>query len=375
MWCGYNYFKGSVSCHLTEQLKTKNNMEPCEKEEYRGYIINVYYDETPDDPRNWSNVATFVCEHRHYSLGDEHDIEGCIESLFNDYVSSKAIIDHFVKTRDAHLIPGEEDDYSDQYYEYEVTVCGEKHTRHIDADTSYSEDSIAGEMADELDICEKMQLLEATGEIVTLPISMYEHSGITLWLGSKWDHYDAQWDCSSIGFAYVEKSTANKEGMLDPGEEYDHDWRKWAYAMMEGEMETYDQFVRGEVYGYMIEDENGEEASDALLCGCWGFFGDEGKEDMLEAAKADIDSYLKKKKETRKKNLHTLVDNVAKIAYLTFTDGDYMYRIAKDMFGFEYIEKAKIYGSVVGEYVQMAYSSLGDEILNDMVEQIKKEAI
>lgn len=161
-------------------------MELCEKEEYRGCTINVYYDETPEDPRTWDNVATFVCEHRRYSLGDEQDIEGRIDSLFSDYVPAKAIIDYFVKTRDAQLVPGEENDYCDQYYEYKETICGEEYTRHIDADTSDSDDSIASDMADQLDMCEKISLLEDTGEVVTLPISMYEHSGISLWLGSKW---------------------------------------------------------------------------------------------------------------------------------------------------------------------------------------------
>ena len=234
-------------------------MELCEKEEYRGCTINVYYDEIPEDPRTWCNVATFVCEHRRYTLGDEQDIEGRIDSLFNDYVPAKAIIDHFVKTRDAHLVPGDEDDYCDQYYEYKETVCGKEYTRYIDADTSDSEDSIASDMTDQLDMCEKMLLLENTGEVVTLPISMYEHSGISLWLGSKWCHPDAQWDCSSIGFAYVEKKTAKEEGMLDPGDEYEHDWKKWAYAMMDGEMETYNKYVSGEVYGYMIEDYEEDE--------------------------------------------------------------------------------------------------------------------
>lgn len=346
-------------------------MEPCEKEEYRGCTINIYYDEDSDDPRNWDNVATFVCEHPRYTLGDKHDIEECIDDLFNAHVSSKAIIEHFVKTRDAHLIPGEEDDYSDQYYEYTETVCGKEYTRHIDADTSYSEAIIADEMVDELDMCEKMMLIEATGEVVTLPISMYDHSGITLWLGSKWSHYDAQWDCSSIGFAFVEKNTAKEEGMLDPGEKYDHNWKTWAYAMMEAEMETYDQYVRGEVYGYMIEDEDGVEASDELLCGCWGYYE---KEYLLEEAKANVDAYLEKKRETRKNNLETLKTNLASIFGITFTDGAYLYRIARDMFNYEYIERAKISKSVVGAYVQINISDLGDEILGDMVEEIKDKA-
>jgi hypothetical protein len=346
-------------------------MEPCEKEEYRGCTINVYYDETPEDPRTWCNVATFVCEHRRYTLGDEQDIEGRIDSLFNDYVPAKAIIDHFVKTRDAHLVPGDEDDYCDQYYEYKETVCGKEYTRYIDADTSDSDDSIASDMADQLDMCEKMLLLENTGEIVTLPISMYEHSGISLWLGSKWGHPDAQWDCSSIGFAYVEKKTAEKEmPQRKLTDEQKNDWKKWAYAMMEGEMETYNKYVSGEVYGYMIEDEEGEEASNVHLCGCWGFYD---KDHLLEYAKNDIDTYLEEKRETRKNNLETLVKNIAFIYGITFTDGDYMYRVAKDMFGFDYIERAKICKSVVGAYVQIGFSNLNDEILNDMVEQINKK--
>lgn len=345
-------------------------MELCEKEEYRGCTINVYYDDTPEDPRTWDNVATFVCEHRRYNLGDEQDIEGRIDSLFSDYVPAKAIIDYFVKTRDAHLVPGEENDYCDQYYEYKETVCGEEYTRHIDADTSDSDDSVASDMADKLDLCEKISLLEDTGEVVILPISMYEHSGISLWLGSKWGHPDAQWDCSSIGLAFVEKKTAKEEGMLDPGDEYEHDWKKWAYAMMEGEMETYNKYVSGEVYGYMIEDEEGEECSDVHLCGCWGYY-DKGR--LLEDAKDNIDTYLEKKRETRKNNLETLVKNIASIYGITFTDGDYMYRVAKDMFGFDYIERAKICKSVVGAYTQIGFSNLNDEILNDMVEQINKK--
>lgn len=346
-------------------------MELCEKEEYRGCTINVYYDDTSEDPRNWSNVATFVCEHRRYNLGDEQDIEGRVDSLFNDHVPAKAIIDYFVKTRDAHLIPGEEDDYCDQYYEYEETVCGEEYTRYIDADTSDSDDSVASDMADKLDLCEKISLLEDTGEIVILPISMYEHSEISLWLGSKWGHPDAQWDCSSIGFAYVEKATAEKEmPQRKLTDEQRNDWKKWAYAMMEGEMETYNKYVSGEVYGYMIEDEEGEEASNFHLCGCWGYYD---KDCLLEDAKSDIDAYLEEKRETRKNNLETLVKNIASIYGITFTDGDYMYRVAKDMFGFDYIERAKICKSVVGAYAQIGFSNLNDEILNDMVEQINKK--
>lgn len=351
-------------------------MNLCETEEYRGCTINIYYDSDADDPRSWDNVATFVCEHRHYSLGDEHDIEGCVERLFSDYVSDKKIIEYFIKTRGAKLIPGEEEDESDYYYEYESSYRGEKYTHYIDADSEMQgEDGTASQMADELDLNEKLQLIDETGEVVMLPISMYEHSGITLWLGSKDGHFDSQWDCSSIGFSYVEKSTAEKEmpqRKLDDGQE--NDWKKWAYDMMEGEMETYDQFVRGEVYGYMIEDENGEEGSDTDLCGCWGFYGDDGKKDMIEEAKADIDSYLKKKVELRENNINVIISNLSQLSGMVFVFGCSSYHIGKDMFGYEFVEKASIKDSKVGVYDAVDIKTLPDELLDDMAKQIKVAA-
>lgn len=35
-----------------------------------GLVVEVEVDEYPDSPRDWCNVATFVCWHRRYELGD-----------------------------------------------------------------------------------------------------------------------------------------------------------------------------------------------------------------------------------------------------------------------------------------------------------------
>ena len=47
-------------------------MEAYKTEEYRGYDINIYYDPDPQSPREWDNVATFVCEHLPNYSGDAH---------------------------------------------------------------------------------------------------------------------------------------------------------------------------------------------------------------------------------------------------------------------------------------------------------------
>ena len=180
-------------------------METYQTESYRGYNINIYYDEFPDSPRTWDNVATFVCEHPRYHLGDGKKIEGVIQELFDKYVSSEDIIKKFCENKNAKLV---EDD-GEKYYEYEVKYDTYPHTVCIPADDiGYR----AKEMAESFTVREKLDMIQAKGEIVWRPISMYEHSGISIWLGGKSGHYDARWDCSTIGFAYVDKCRAEKEG-------------------------------------------------------------------------------------------------------------------------------------------------------------------
>jgi hypothetical protein len=37
------------------------------------YLIEIFPDNNPDDPRNWDNLGKMVCFHKRYSLGDNHD--------------------------------------------------------------------------------------------------------------------------------------------------------------------------------------------------------------------------------------------------------------------------------------------------------------
>lgn len=113
-------------------------MEVYQTEEYRGYDINIYYDSDSYSPREWSNVATFVCEHHRYNLGDVQDIEGVIQELFDKYVPAQAIIKKFCEMTNAKLV--EED--GEEYYEYEDKYGTER----ISADQY--EGCIAKEMAE-----------------------------------------------------------------------------------------------------------------------------------------------------------------------------------------------------------------------------------
>lgn len=55
--------------------------------------------------------------------------------------------------------------------------------------------------------------------------------------------------------------------------------------ILRGEVEIYDQYLRGEVYGFIVEDDDGEH-----IDSCWGFYGD--TDYPLKEARGVIDHHL-----------------------------------------------------------------------------------
>lgn len=339
-------------------------MELFKKEEYRDCTINVYYDNDAESPRKWDNVAVFVCKYGNYSLGDRQDIEDVIKELFAEHVSPKAIIDYFVKTRHAELVEGEEGDRSDHYYKYQKKWYDDSmHDYYIDADSQTDdEDTISCAMADELSEGEKLQLVCDSDDIVVLPIAVYEHSGITMWLGSVDDHFDSQWDCSDVGFAYIEKETAMKEGALKEGD----DWKAWATNRMSSAMKVYDEYLRGECYGYEVEDEDGD-----FVDGCWGYIGDSKVEDsIMPEAKAIIDQHIIEKEAKRQEDIHKVFDNMEKLRGYQFIIGFMAYKVGKNIFGMDIMEGAKISNNVVGAYDEVSLSDMDADTISELAEHV-----
>ena len=266
-----------------------------------------------------------------------------------------------VSKRRKEMIDGE------KYYEYE-SKCDRYSSVLIPADDI---DLCAEYMAEYFSKHEKLDMIEAAGEIVWLPISMYEHSGISIWLGGKDGHVDARWDCSTIGFAYVEKCTAEKEGALraDKNGLYNgrKSWQEWAYDMMEREMETYNLFVTGEVFGYMVEGGDGY-CDDS----CWGFYGTDEIPRMIEQAKVEIDWALERQAKERESNMAVLIQHIDELIGETWMFGDVSYRIGTDLFGQGCMECAQIRQGRVGCYVPCQVNSLDFETLDIIAKYINK---
>lgn len=91
---------------------------------------------------------------------------------------------------------------------------------------------------------------------------MYDHSGITVRTAEEnpWGNMGYMaWDSGLAGVIVVDKKAAKKE--------WDTDTKARAEKWLDGEIANLDTYVRGEIYGYEVLDEDGNEFDS-----CWGFY-------------------------------------------------------------------------------------------------------
>lgn len=100
------------------------------------------------------------------------------------------------------------------------------------------------------------------GKGVLLPLYLYDHSGITI--ATK--PFSCPWDSGQVGYIYVLPDKLKKE--FGSAEFLPAATKAKAEDILRQEVSTYDQFLRGDVWGYIVEDEDGNH-----LDSCWGFFG------------------------------------------------------------------------------------------------------
>ena len=191
-----------------------------ETEEYKGYNINIMYDENPENPRNWDNLSTMLCFHRGYSLGD---------------------IDQ--KRENKYLITVKSKDFDNWNAVYDY-------------------------------------LKKELKAVIILPLYLYDHSGISIKVGSYQGllpQGHAEFDSGQVGFVYVTAEKLKAEGLT----------KKKGEEVIRAEVETYNNYLTGEVYGFSVV-KNGENFDN-----CWGFYD---IKDTIAEAKSNIDYLAKEEK-------------------------------------------------------------------------------
>lgn len=122
----------------------------------------------------------------------------------------------------------------------------------------------------------KKKLIKTENAIIVLPVYMYDHSGITI----STKPFSCRFDSGQIGFIYATRADILNEFQCKL---ITKKIIEKAYNILLSEIETYDQFLRGDVYGYKITDEDNNE-----IDSCWGFYG---YDYCLSTANTILDSY------------------------------------------------------------------------------------
>jgi len=132
-----------------------------------------------------------------------------------------------------------------------------------------------GDYADAQDM-----LRQVTGDDdpIILPLWLYEHSGMTMRAGDANPFHDP-WDSGQVGFIYCTRQDAKTEY----GDTQDSAERAIAY--MTAEVQAYDSWLRGDVYGWVAQ------GPDDTYESCWGYVGcyDECLTEGRDAAQAMVD--------------------------------------------------------------------------------------
>lgn len=102
---------------------------------------------------------------------------------------------------------------------------------------------------------------------IVLPLSLLDHSGLTMWIGRGAHIADpGGWDSGTVGFIWVTRARVKEEygDRADALETAEH--------CLRAEVSTFDNYLRGTVAGFIIKDKDGEH-----LDSCWGYYPDEAK--------------------------------------------------------------------------------------------------
>lgn len=176
-------------------------------EDYKGYRLELHRDPDAESPRENDNLGTMVCFHSRYQLGDH-----------------KQTAQRFGWGRDGAI---------------------------------EARDWLAG------------KLKRDPNGIVVLYLWLYDHSGITMRASEGGANpFNDPWDSGAVGFIYADRATLLKEY---GGTRITAKIRARALDVLRHEVDAYDQYLTGDVYGYVANrlHEDGAEDGDS----CWGLFG------------------------------------------------------------------------------------------------------
>lgn len=184
------------------------------------YTVKIYYDDHgSESPREWCNLGTmFTCE-RNYNSPDKYQTysytsdggNGMYEAMWEEIFPNIYLEDLWIDMHDS-----ERDKYWDRM----------------------------------------------NSEAIIMPVYKIDHSGIAY----STSPFSCPWDSGQVGYIFISKSKIRKEYGV---KRISPKLKKQVENNLKSEVEIYSSWANGEIYGFSVEDENGES-----LESCWGFIGE-----------------------------------------------------------------------------------------------------
>lgn len=241
-------------------------------------VLKIFQDMDPESPREWSHLGTMICWHRQYRLGDENPYGNARE------FAEGLLADH------SGMDEGQVEDELARVYDEQVDLAMKRvppDLKRINSPIIYTYTAVA--------------IIEDERWWWALPLYLLDHSGITISTSSsRFRAVDsAGWDWGQIGWIYVAKSKAREEF----GQEIsDKDLEEKVLAILRAEVATYDSFLRGDVYGFVLEREETCESCGhteaKVIESVWGFYPEPDPSDgLLRGGKSAEDSLSEQIKE------------------------------------------------------------------------------
>ena len=117
------------------------------------------------------------------------------------------------------------------------------------------------EVSGETDLSINDLVARAVKRAVILPLYLYDHSGITM----NTTGFHSPWDSGQVGYIYVTFEDIRKEYGVT---RVSKNLRAKITDHLRQELATYDHYLTGNCYGFVVEKDDEEVES------CWGFLGD-----------------------------------------------------------------------------------------------------
>lgn len=129
------------------------------------------------------------------------------------------------------------------------------------------------------------RIIKDYSPLFIFPLSILDHTGLWMKIGTRWQSDYQGWDTSMVGFIFVTKEDVRKEY---GAKRISDQTKEKARRVLKAEVNIYSSYINGDVYCYNVED----------VDSCCGFYEYKG---AIEEAKNSIDYHIE---QTIKKHIN-----------------------------------------------------------------------